>query len=283
MFNYKRINAETGMTEVLVGKLVGHVVLGIIALVFIFGSFFIVSPQENGIVLRLGSIQGTAQNGLNFKLPLVDSVVKMDISTKAIVVDELAYSKDGQTVAFQATANYALNNQSAEAVYREFKRNYEAALIVPSIKEAIKTVASKYTAQGIIENRSRLPLEMKDEFSKLVLTRGFNVSAITLTNIDFDDAYENAIKNKQVQEQEALAQINITKQQDEKKKQEILKAEALAEKTKLEALALQSAQGEKLIDKIYAEAALEAAKKWNGVLPTQMIPNGALPFINLTK
>lgn len=278
MFNYK--NAEDTL---MVGKIVSHIGVGLIGLIVLFGSFFIINPQEVGIVLRLGSIQKTAADGLNFKMPIVDSVTKMDISTKAIVVDELAYSKDGQTVSFQATANYSLLSNSAEAVYKEFKKTYESALIIPSIKEAIKSVASRYTAQGILDNRGKLPIEMKDEFTKLVLTRGFMVSAITLTNIDFDDAYETAIRNKQVQEQQALAQINITKQEDEKKKQEILKAEALSEKTRLEAIALQSAQGEKLIDKLYAEAALEAAKKWNGVLPTQMIPNGALPFINLTK
>lgn len=116
---------------------------------------------------------------------------------------------------------------------------------------------------------------------KQIVNRGFLVSSVTITNIDFDDQYESAIKNKQVQEQQALAQINITKQEDEKKKQEILKAEALAEKTRLEAVALQSAQGEKLIDKLYAEAALESAKKWNGVLPTQMIPGATLPFIQV--
>jgi len=278
MFNYTNADGELKVLKIIL-----HILLGFILLWAILGSFFVVSPQEEAIIVRLGSISRTVSSGLNFKMPFIDSVVKMDVSTKALPVDELAYSKDGQTVQFQLTANYSLKNDSVESVYREFKRAHENTLIIPSIKEAIKSIAAKYTAQGLIDNRSKLPIDMKDEFTKLVATRGFNVSAVSLTNLDFDDVYESAIRNKQVKEQQALEQVNITKQEDEKKKQGILKAEALAEKTRLEAVALQSAQGEKLIDKLYAEAALEAARKWNGQLPQQMIPGGTLPFINLTR
>lgn len=246
-----------------------------------FGSYTIISPQQKGIIVRLGSINRQVDSGLNFKLPFIEKVVKLDISTVAIKGTELGYSKDGQTVSFEATVNYAVDPSLVVNVYKEFNKDYESRLILPAIKEAIKVTSSQYSAQGIIDNRARLSSDMKTDLVKQISDRGFLVSSITITNIDFDDAYENAIKNKQVQEQQALAQINITKQEDEKKKQEILKAEALAEKTRLEAVALQSAQGEKLIDKLYAEAALESAKKWNGVLPTQMIPGATLPFIQV--
>lgn len=256
------------------------VILFILVVIF-FSSYTIISPQEKGIVVRLGSISREIDSGLNFKLPIIEKVVKIDISTVALKGTELGYSKDGQTVSFEATVNYAVDPSVTINVYKEFKNDYENRLILPAIKEAIKVTSSQYSAQGIIDNRAKLSSDIKTDLMKQIVNRGFLVSSVTITNIDFDDQYESAIKNKQVQEQQALAQINITKQEDEKKKQEILKAEALAEKTRLEAVALQSAQGEKLIDKLYAEAALESAKKWNGVLPTQMIPGATLPFIQV--
>lgn len=253
----------------------------IVGAILVWGSFTIISPQQKGVVVRLGSIERTMDSGLNFKLPLIEKVVKIDVSTNSIKGTELAYSKDAQTVSFEATVNFAVNHGQVEGVYREFKKDYESRVVVPAIKEAIKSVASKYTAQGIIDNRPKLSIEMKDALVAIIGTRGFDISSVAITNIDFDDAYEESVKEKQVAEQKALQQVNVTKQEEEKKKQEILKAEALAEKTKLEAIALQSAQGEKLIDKLYAEAALEAAKKWDGKLPTQMIPGQTLPFIQL--
>lgn len=258
-----------------------------IAVVVVLGclfSFTIVSPQQQALVIRLGSINRTLDSGINVKLPWpIEKVVKIDTSIQAVKGKEMAYSKDGQTIDFEATVNYAVDQTQVTTIYKEYKKDYENRIVIPSIKEAIKSVSSKYTAQGIIDNRPKLPIEMREMLILLLKDNGFSVSNVVITNIDFDDAYENAIKEKQIAEQNALKQINVTKQEDEKKKQEILKAEALAEKTRLESQALASQQGEKVINKIYAEAALEAAKKWNGILPTQMIPGQTLPFIQLGK
>lgn len=247
----------------------------------IFGSWTVVSPQEVGIITRLGSIKRTLDSGFHGKLPFVEDIVKLDTSVKVLPVDELAYSKDVQTIQAQATISYTVNRGSAESLYREYKKDYENRLVIPAVKESIKTVFSRYTAQGAIDNRGKLSAEMSELLSTKFLNTGINITAINLTNIDFDDAFEAAIKSKQVAEQKALEQVNVTKQEEEKKKQEILKAEALAEKTRLEVKALENSNSGKIVEKLYAEAALEAAKKWNGQLPAQMVPGGAVPFLNL--
>jgi regulator of protease activity HflC (stomatin/prohibitin superfamily) len=265
------------------GKTIGFIVIGLLGLIVLFGSFTIVSPQEKAIVTRLGSISRELDNGFHFKLPFIESVTKMDIQIQALPVTELAYSKDSQTVSTEVTLNYRLDPGSVTQVFKEVRKDYQVRIIIPAIKESIKAVTSNYTAQGLIDNRAKISSDVKAVISERVGTRGFIVDSVSITNLDFDDAYENAVKDKQVAEQKALAQVNVTKQEEEKKKQEILKAEALAEKTRLESQALASQQGEKVINKIYAEAALEAAKKWNGVLPTQMIPGQTLPFIQLGK
>ncbi len=267
--------------NVSVFKIAGWSILGILALSAVFGLFAQVSEQEVGIVTRNGKISRTLDAGLHLTIPFIEDVTKMDTQVKAFPVAELTYSKDAQTVAAEVTLNYSINRNQAEQIFREVKNNYEAVLIAPAIKEAIKVTIAGYTAQGISDNRGEIPGKMKALLEATLTQKGIFVQNVSITNIDFDDAYETAVRNKQVQEQEALAQVNITKQEEQKKQQEILKAQALSEKTRLEAQALQSSQGEKLIEKIYAEAALEAAKKWNGQLPTQMIPGSTLPFIQL--
>ena len=61
-----------------------------------------------------------------------------------------------------------------------------------------------------------------------------------LTNIDFDDDFENAIKEKQVAEQQALKAKNVTIQVEEQAKQTKIKAEAEAESIKIRAKSLES-------------------------------------------
>jgi hypothetical protein len=56
----------------------------------------------------------------------------------------------------------------------------------------------------------------------------------------------------------------------------VAQAEAEARAIKIQAEAITQQGGQDYV-------ALKAIEKWNGILPTQMIPNATLPFINLSK
>ncbi len=45
----------------------------------LFSAFYTLEPGERGVVLRFGKYAKTANPGLNFKLPLIDEVLKVDI------------------------------------------------------------------------------------------------------------------------------------------------------------------------------------------------------------
>lgn len=61
-------------------NLVKYGVIGIIALIFIFSSFFTISPEEVGVILRFGKFSHIAEPGLNFKLPLgIDHLDKVPV------------------------------------------------------------------------------------------------------------------------------------------------------------------------------------------------------------
>ena len=63
-----------------IGKLL-VIILIIIVIQVVYSSFYTIKPGERGVVLRFGEYSKTASPGLNFKIPLVDSVVKVDIET----------------------------------------------------------------------------------------------------------------------------------------------------------------------------------------------------------
>jgi len=55
-------------------------VIGVFVLIFLYSSFFTISPEEVGVVLRFGKFSHTAEPGLNFKIPLgVDFVQKVPV------------------------------------------------------------------------------------------------------------------------------------------------------------------------------------------------------------
>lgn len=278
------MSEQTGI-KFLVGAVAFLLLLGI---TFALAPFTMVQQGNMGIVLTWGKYSRTLSPGFHWLAPFADSVETMDVTEQIMPVTELAYSKDAQTVSAEVTVNFQLDQAKVDQVYSNVRQQYAERLVVPPVKNAIKEVFSKYTAQGVLDNRSLIPGQIKDLIlSSVGAESGIFIKNVNVTNIDFDDQYEDAVRNKQVQEQKALAAINVTKQTEEEKKQEINRAEALAEKTRLEAVALNSAQGEKLIAKIYAEAALEMAKKWNGSVPSTYIGgseaggSGFFSFLNL--
>lgn len=285
MNTYDNTASQSRLIKRIVTGFVGLVIVG-----FILSSFTIIDVGERGVVTRLGKLEDIVmEEGPHMKIPFMDDVTKMDVKVKAYNVSELTYSKDAQIVEAEVTLNYQLNPTYVKQVFTEVRRDYESVIINPAIKDAIKAVMSKYTAQGILDNRENVPSDMKEVLTEKLSEKGIIIKEVLVTNLDFDDDYEKAVKEKQVAEQEALKQANITKSEEEKKEQEILKAEALSEKTRLEAKALASQQGEKVIEKIKAEAMLEMAKKWDGRSMPQTVINGGgnsiplIPFMNMSQ
>ena len=84
MFKYTETQPNTNRKKVLVGKLVTHAVLGLIALVLVFGSWTIVGQTEENIVKRVGNLNRNISSGPHFKIPFLESVITMDISVKKI-------------------------------------------------------------------------------------------------------------------------------------------------------------------------------------------------------
>ena len=61
-------------------NLIKYGVIGIFVLIFLFSSFFTISPEEVGVILRFGKFSHIADPGLNFKLPLgIDQLNKVPV------------------------------------------------------------------------------------------------------------------------------------------------------------------------------------------------------------
>jgi len=56
-------------------------IAGVIVLLLVLGSWYTVDQTERGVLLRNGAVVGTAQPGLGFKMPVMDSVEKISVKT----------------------------------------------------------------------------------------------------------------------------------------------------------------------------------------------------------
>ena len=93
---YKQYVRKMKMNAV-VGSSVA-VAVGLVALTVLGGSWYTVGEGYRGVALRNGAVVGTAEPGLGFKMPIIDSVVDISVQSNARLFEGvLAYSKDQQT------------------------------------------------------------------------------------------------------------------------------------------------------------------------------------------
>src|SRR5260221_12749640 len=81
--------------------IIGAVVAVIVIVIIAAGSWYTVDQTERGVRLRYGAVVGTAQPGLGFKIPLIDSVEKISVKTSTYSWDKMnSYSYDQQPAGF---------------------------------------------------------------------------------------------------------------------------------------------------------------------------------------
>jgi regulator of protease activity HflC (stomatin/prohibitin superfamily) len=262
----------------------------------VFGSWYTIDQGERGVLLRNGAVIGTAEPGLGFKVPLIDGVVKISTQSQAqIYTDVLTYSRDQQTAAISFSVNFRLPADQVTTIYSDFggQEGILSRLLDRQALEEVKNVFGRFNAVTAIQERARLNLEVQEAIAAAV--RGpILIESVQIENIDFSDVYENSIEQRMLAEVEVQkvrqnaerekvqAEIAVIQAQAEADAQ-VARAKAEAEATRLrgdaEADAIK-ARGEALRDNPTL-IELTQAERWNGVLPTTMVPSSAVPFIDV--
>ena len=275
---------------------VGAAFAGLVALTVLGGSWYTVDQGERGVVLRNGAITGTAEPGLGFKMPIVDRVVDIDIRTQAQLYENvLAYSRDQQTAGLTVSVNYRIPADAVVSVYENYGgvEQLRARMLDRRVFDETKNVFGRFNAATAIQDRSRLVAEVQAAIQEAV-QGPIIIESVQLENIDFSDAYENSI------EQRMLAEVEVQRIQQNAEREKVqaeiavIQAQAQAEARIAQATAEAQAvrlQGEAEADAIQARGDalrenpnlinLVQAERWNGQLPTTMLPNTTVPFMNM--
>ncbi len=253
-------------------SLAGIVVL--VAVVLLINPFSVIQSQQIGIVTHFGAIDGTLGEGLHIINPLTTTVVEMDITTQKIETPSQAASKDLQSVSTIVSVNYNLDSAKVIDIYRELKNEYAERVITPSIQEAVKSATAKYTAEELITKREEVKGTIYQDLKNRLATRNIIVTEVLITTFDFSPSFNEAVEAKVKAEQDALASKNKLEQTKYEAEQKVVTATAEAESIRIQAQAVTSQGGADYVK-------LKAIEKWNGDVPTHMIPNASVPFIDL--
>lgn len=263
--------------------LVPLALIAIIGITVIFGSWFVVDQGYRGIKLRFGEVVGTYEPGLGFKMPLVHSVVDVEVRTQRFDAQTMGYSKDIQNATYSVSLNYHLDPAMVTQIYSQLGTDYEGRLLGPTFFRVLKEQTGKFTAAEIVNQRDRLGAAISEAMSEEMQGSGINIEQVQITNVDFSDEFEKSIEARMQAEVEVQRQAQILERQKIEAETTKVNADANAYKITVEADANADAirkQSEALrVSPQYVEWV--KAQRWDGKLPVTMLPNGATPLIDL--
>lgn len=263
---------------------------GVVCVVLIVSSMMISVPTgHTGVVTVFGRVENyTLDAGMHAKAPW-SKVITMDNRVQKASVNLSCFSSDIQEVQTVYTLNYQINKNNAQEIYSTVGISYYDTVITPNVAEAVKTIMARYTAEELIGSRDKLASEIETLLTMQLLRYNIEVVSTAIEDMDFTDAFTNAVEEKQVAAQNKLKaeieQQQKTIEQRATSERDVIKANAEAEVAKIQA------EADLEVTKIQADAAeyagqKEAAKnraisealteellqyyyvqQWNGVLP----------------
>ena len=230
--------------------------------------FTVVKAGHTGVVLTFGAVEENVfDEGLHFKIPLIQNVVQMNNRTQKIETDGTASSKDLQIISYVVAVNFHVNDASSASLYQNVGIDYGTVIIVPAIQESIKAVTAQFTAEELITKRQLVGDQIKEALSEKIGEYGFVVEIFNIVNFDFSEEFNAAVEAKQTAQQNALKAEQDLARIEVEAKQKITQAEAEAKSIQLIQDALESSPD--YVDYI-------KWSKWDGKLPSVMGDSGVL-------
>ena len=243
-----------------------------------------VPTGHTGVVTTFGRVENfTLDAGVHLVKPW-QQVVKMDNRVQKQTVKLACFSSDIQEVNMAYTINYQIRKADAMTLYSTVGVAYYDTVVAPNIAESVKVATARYTAEELVGMRDELANAIEVILSEKLEQYNIEVVSTSIEDMDFTDAFTDAVEAKQV------AQQNKLKAQTEAE-QRVIEANAAAEVKKVQAdaeayevLARADAEAEAnrkisesltrdLIDYNYAQ-------HWDGKLPMMMSGSDGAVIVN---
>ena len=258
-------------------------------LFLLFNPLVSVPAGTRGIRLSWGAAVEMLEPGLHFRMPIKDNIKFMTIQTQKTEIDADAVSMTLQSIITKIAVNYHVSEDGVLWLYKNIGTDFKGRIIDPAIEESVKAATAQYSTQDLIDRRPDVSRDITNNIKAKMntVTKGYLIiDQVNVVNFAFSSSYQEAIDAKARAEQETQEQRNILEKIKVQAQQTIEEAEGKAQARIKEAYA--EAEAVRLINEqlkqspAYIELKYaEAAKNWDGKLPTYMIGGGSLPLIQL--
>ncbi len=237
---------------------IGGIVASVISFILLFlipGGFYQVEAGEAALIKEWGNAKSVETAGLRWRFWIKDTVTKYDLKVQEVDTELIAYSQDAQTMSADMVVQYKIMQDKIVDINKEYGSLESLQSRITNVfVEKAKVVLASSSAMNIIENRDNLSASVYEEVNKDAGKYYITLNTVLINDIEFNEAFENAVEQKMIAEQQQL-------QAEYDKQKAIIKAQEELEVAKLAAEALLASQtAEAEAQKVIAQAQAEAIK-----------------------
>jgi regulator of protease activity HflC (stomatin/prohibitin superfamily) len=185
----------------MINPITGTLAVVIISMI-LAGSIFIVKQWEKAAVLRLGKIIGTVEPGLHFKVPIIDTVTKVDMRTQTVdLKGQSAITKDNISLSVDAVVFMTI--EDPEKIITQIV-NYRDA-VSKYAQTAIRNIIGQYNLDDLLESREEIAVQLKEEIDILAKDWGIDIARAGLQDISLPEDMKRAFAVQAEAERESRA------------------------------------------------------------------------------
>lgn len=190
----------------------GYYFLYVAALIFtiltlplsIFAVINIVAEYERAVIFRLGICDGAKGPGLFFILPIIDSVIRVDMRTVSFdIPPQEILTKDSVTVSVDAVIYYKIHNAVLSVTGVENAAGSTRLLAQTTLRNYLGT----RTLSGILSEREEISSEMQKFLDEATDPWGIVVERVELKDVRLPQSLQRAMAAEAEAAREAKAKI----------------------------------------------------------------------------
>lgn len=180
-------------------------VVGLMGLIALFGSLFIIHTKQAGIVERLGKFNRIAGPGLNFKLPLFESCVYVEeLNMQLMDVPVDSKTKDDATVTVPVRVQYYVLPDKVREAYYEL--DDPADQIKAHVENVILSYIPKIDLDDAYKQEEQIAARIKESLTGVMSKFGYSIENALVTKIVPAQAVTNAMNDINAARRERVAQ-----------------------------------------------------------------------------
>ncbi len=175
------------------GKMILPIIIGIFVLFIAMGSFYNVSEQEQAIVTQFGKVVATNSAGLYFKIPFIQAVHKVDMTTHGIGIGYVI-DNNGQNITVEdegimitsdfnfVDIDFYLEYKVSDPVAYYYNTGDPESIMKNMALSCIRSTVINYPVDEVITTaKGQIQADVKEKLQKKLQTEDVGLVAVNLS------------------------------------------------------------------------------------------------------